>query len=169
VVSPSTGIVLNNEMDDFSSPGVPNTYGLAPSEVGPHRCRSPPHRMAQPRSAAAARGPRDVRTAASLVSPPHSTQETRTHNALNEVVAIFTTPYCEANYIAPRRRPLSSMSPTIVLDGTGTLFAVAGASGRALHTYCCQLHHTCLGCALDVLCGITQVVLGTKGLNYALK
>lgn len=66
VVSPSTGILLNNEMDDFSSPGVPNGYGLAPSE---------------------------------------------------------------ANYIAPRKRPLSSMSPTVVLDKDGRVFAVAGASG----------------------------------------
>jgi gamma-glutamyltranspeptidase/glutathione hydrolase/leukotriene-C4 hydrolase len=66
VVSPSTGILLNNEMDDFSSPGVSNGYGLAPSE---------------------------------------------------------------ANYIAPRKRPLSSMSPTVVLDKNGRVFAVAGASG----------------------------------------
>ena len=36
-ISESTGILLNNEMDDFSSPGVPNTYGLAPSEVGVRR------------------------------------------------------------------------------------------------------------------------------------
>jgi gamma-glutamyltranspeptidase len=114
VVSPSTGIVLNNEMDDFSSPGVRNHYGLAPSE---------------------------------------------------------------ANFIAPRKRPLSSMSPTIVIDessGTAKVFAVAGASGRALHTYCylgCALEGPwmCLACALDVLCGVTQLVSGTNGLNCSLK
>ncbi|QDZ21115.1 gamma-glutamyl transpeptidase [Chloropicon primus] len=33
LVSRSTGILLNNEMDDFSIPGQPNTYGLAPSEA----------------------------------------------------------------------------------------------------------------------------------------
>ena len=31
VVSPSTGIILNNQMDDFSTPGQPNVYGLPPS------------------------------------------------------------------------------------------------------------------------------------------
>ena len=62
----STGILLNNEMDDFSSPGEPNSYGLAPSE---------------------------------------------------------------ANFIAPGKRPLSSMSPTIVTDRDGKVWAVAGGSG----------------------------------------
>eukprot|EP00887_Chlorella_sp_A99_P000435 scaffold17.g435.t1 len=31
VVSPSTGLLLNNQMDDFSSPGQANVYGLVPS------------------------------------------------------------------------------------------------------------------------------------------
>ena len=65
VLSPSTGILLNNEMDDFSSPGQPNAYGLAPSQ---------------------------------------------------------------ANFIRPGKRPLSSMSPTVVLQD-GKLRAVLGASG----------------------------------------
>ncbi|KAK9819607.1 hypothetical protein WJX72_000222 [[Myrmecia] bisecta] len=31
VLSPSTGILLNNQMDDFSTPDQPNVYGLPPS------------------------------------------------------------------------------------------------------------------------------------------
>jgi gamma-glutamyltranspeptidase/glutathione hydrolase len=67
VVVPGTGIVLNNEMDDFSSqPGVPNAFGL----VG-----------------------------------------------------------AENNSIAPGKRPLSSMSPTIVLDGDKQPVLTVGAAG----------------------------------------
>lgn len=67
LVPPTVGIVLNDEMDDFSAaPGVPNAYGL----VG-----------------------------------------------------------TEANAIAPGKRPLSSMTPTVVLDPTGRVELVVGASG----------------------------------------
>lgn len=71
VVVPGTGVVLNNQMDDFAAqPGVPNTFGL----VG-----------------------------------------------------------AEANAVAAGKRPLSSMSPTIVLKGEGEdakpVLAVGGAGG----------------------------------------
>ncbi len=67
VVIPGTGVVMNNEMDDFSiSPGTPNAFGL----VG-----------------------------------------------------------AEANAIAPGKRPLSSMSPTIVTDGRGIPRMTCGAAG----------------------------------------
>jgi gamma-glutamyltranspeptidase/glutathione hydrolase/leukotriene-C4 hydrolase len=65
VLSASTGILLNDEMDDFSTPNSSNSYGLAPFE---------------------------------------------------------------ANYIAPYKRPLSSMAPTIVLHQDNVRL-VAGASG----------------------------------------
>ncbi|MEW5317524.1 MAG: hypothetical protein WDW38_008812 [Sanguina aurantia] len=65
VMSPSTGLLFNNQMDDFSKPGAPNGYGLAPAA---------------------------------------------------------------ANFIQPGKRPLSSMSPTIILLG-GKLRMVVGASG----------------------------------------
>jgi gamma-glutamyltranspeptidase/glutathione hydrolase len=67
VIVPGTGVVLNNEMDDFSSqPGVPNAFGL----IG----------------------------------------------AAN-------------NAIAAGKRPLSSMSPTIILDAEGSPVMTVGAAG----------------------------------------
>ena len=66
LVAEGTGILLNNELDDFSAkPGVPNAYGLIGGD---------------------------------------------------------------ANAVAPNKRPLSSMSPTIVL-AKGTPFLVTGSPG----------------------------------------
>ncbi|WP_410010443.1 gamma-glutamyltransferase [Phyllobacterium sp. A18/5-2] len=68
VVAPETGILLNNEMDDFTAkPGVPNLYGLVQGE---------------------------------------------------------------ANAIAPKKTPLSSMSPTII-SKDGKPFMVIGSPGGA--------------------------------------
>lgn len=67
VIVPGTGVVLNDEMDDFSIyPGMPNAFGL----VG-----------------------------------------------------------AENNSVAPGKRPLSSMSPTIVLDSSGKPVLTVGAAG----------------------------------------
>jgi gamma-glutamyltranspeptidase/glutathione hydrolase len=67
VIVPGTGVVLNNQMDDFSiAPGVPNAFKL----IG-----------------------------------------------------------AENNAIAPGKRPLSSMSPTIVLDRAGRPVLTVGAAG----------------------------------------
>jgi gamma-glutamyltranspeptidase/glutathione hydrolase len=67
LVAGKTGIVLNDEMDDFSlQPGVPNAFGLIGNEQ---------------------------------------------------------------NAVAPRKRPLSSMTPTIALDPAGGVRVVVGAAG----------------------------------------
>lgn len=67
VVASKSGILLNNQMDDFTTrPGQPNAFGLVQSE---------------------------------------------------------------ANAIAPGKRPLSSMTPTILTDAAGEPFLVVGASG----------------------------------------
>jgi gamma-glutamyltranspeptidase/glutathione hydrolase len=72
VVIPGTGIVLNNQMDDFSiQPGVRNAFGL----VG-----------------------------------------------------------AEANAVAPRKRPLSSMSPTLVLQNGRPVLSLGAAGGPTIIT-----------------------------------
>lgn len=62
----SSGVVLNNQMDDFSTPGSANIYGVAPSR---------------------------------------------------------------ANFIAPRKRPMSSMAPLVVVDRNGSCVLALGGSG----------------------------------------
>jgi gamma-glutamyltranspeptidase / glutathione hydrolase len=66
VMAPSSGIIMNNEMNDFSIPGFSNAFGYVPSP---------------------------------------------------------------ANFIRPGKRPLSSITPTIVEHGNGTLYFVTGAAG----------------------------------------
>lgn len=72
VVIPGTGVLMNNEMDDFSvQPGVPNAFKL----IG-----------------------------------------------------------AEANAIAPGKRPLSSMTPTLVIDGSKPIIALGAAGGPKIIT-----------------------------------
>jgi len=85
VIVPGTGVVLNNEMDDFAAaPGVPNVFGL----VG-----------------------------------------------------------AEANAVAPGKRPLSSMSPTVVLENGRPILTLGAAGGPTIITQVVQaiVHHLDLG------------------------
>ena len=88
VVVPGTGVLMNNQMDDFSArPGVPNSYGLVGSE---------------------------------------------------------------ANSIQPRKRPLSSMSPTIVLRDGKPVMSIGAAGGPMIITQVVQgiMNHLLLGDSL---------------------
>ncbi|KFB46133.1 hypothetical protein ZHAS_00014179 [Anopheles sinensis] len=89
--STSTGIVLNDEMDDFATPGLINGYGL---------------------------------------------------------------PASPANYIVPGKRPMSSMTPTIVTDDTGDVRIVVGsAGGSRITTATMQLivRHLMFGESLEAI------------------
>lgn len=80
VMVPETGVILNNEMNDFSIPGTTNAFGYAPAE---------------------------------------------------------------ANYIVPGKRPLSSISPTIVEYPGGGLFFISGSAGgsRIITATAQVIHH----------------------------
>ena len=88
VVIPGTGVLMNNQMDDFAAqPNVPNAYGLVGSE---------------------------------------------------------------ANSIQPKKRPLSSMSPTIVVRDGEPVMAIGAAGGPMIITQ------------------VTQGIINTIGLNQSL-
>lgn len=88
VVIPGTGIVMNNQMDDFSkSPGVPNAFGLIGNE---------------------------------------------------------------ANAIAPGKKPLSSMTPTIVLKQGKPLLALGASGGPRIITGTLQALLNVLDFGMDV-------------------
>lgn len=88
IVTPGTGIVLNNEMDDFAiAPGIPNFFGLVGNE---------------------------------------------------------------ANSIAPRKTPLSSMTPTIVTENNRLRLAVGAPGGSTIITQVLQIILNVLEHKMDV-------------------
>jgi len=89
ITLPGTGVILNNEMDDFSAqPGVPNVFGLIGSE---------------------------------------------------------------ANAITPGKRPLSSMSPTIVVKNGKPILLLGGAGGPT------------------IISGVLETIIGVTAFDLPLK
>lgn len=95
VVSPSTGILWNNQMDDFSIPGAANYFHLSPSPL---------------------------------------------------------------NYPAPFKRPLSSMSPSILIDSSsGKVKLIGGASGGPrIITATAQVILNVIGRGMDLLTAVVS-------------
>jgi gamma-glutamyltranspeptidase / glutathione hydrolase len=88
IVTPETGIILNNEMDDFAAaPGVPNAFGLVGNE---------------------------------------------------------------ANSIAPRKTPLSSMTPTIITENNRLRMVVGAPGGSTIITQVLQIILNVLEYKMDV-------------------
>lgn len=86
-ISPNTGVVLNNEMDDFSTPNTSNAFNLPPSVA----------------------------------------------NFIGSLAVGYPCVFLSYvlflhDLLAPGKRPLSSMSPTIVTQD-GNVYLVVGASG----------------------------------------
>lgn len=88
VMVPETGVIMNDEMNDFSLPNISNVFGYYPSP---------------------------------------------------------------ANYIKPRKRSMSSITPIMIEFANGTLFAVLGASGGS------RIITTVIQNALSILDGGTTV------------
>jgi gamma-glutamyltranspeptidase/glutathione hydrolase/leukotriene-C4 hydrolase len=101
VVSPSTGIIFNNQMDDFSIPNSANYFGLHPSPV---------------------------------------------------------------NYPEPGKRPLSSMSPSLVLDSSGSKVRLigGGSGGPRIITATVQVILNFIGLGMDLLSAVTEPRIHTQ-------
>ena len=96
VIIPGTGVIMNNEMDDFSiAPGVPNAFGLLGAE---------------------------------------------------------------ANAVAPGKRPLSSMSPTIVLRDGKPVLTIGAAGGPRIITQVLLgiIHHLDLSMRIDKALAVSR-------------
>lgn len=92
LMAPGTGVLLNDEMDDFvSAPGVPNAFGLIGGEE---------------------------------------------------------------NAVAPGKRPLSSMTPTLAVDGGRVVMVLGGPGGSRIITSVLQVAVNLLAVGLDVAAAV---------------
>jgi gamma-glutamyltranspeptidase / glutathione hydrolase len=85
VMVPETGVIMNNEMNDFSIPGY-----VSPGRSSCHRAL------------------------------------TNTRSSSSNAFGYIPSP---ANFIRPGKRPLSSISPTIIETAEGVLYYIIGSAG----------------------------------------
>ncbi|KAG7281784.1 hypothetical protein CRUP_037065 [Coryphaenoides rupestris] len=118
VMSKSTGIIFNDQMDDFGSPHITNGFGIPPS----------PSNFIQPGLATLEtddlegrrEGMRYNRLSVWILLQNGSLEGTKTETALIKILLLDLF-FC--------KRPLSSMCPAIIFDKNNKVKMVVGASG----------------------------------------
>ncbi|XP_035828134.1 scoloptoxin SSD14 [Aplysia californica] len=181
IVGETTGITYNDDMDDFSTPGIVNAFGVAPSSFNFIKPGKRPMSSMSPsiilddqgsvRLVIGSAGGTKITTTTTLVRIPtsifkiydvHLTYFAYMRDFLSvglllghrffgskivgETTGIiynsdmddFSTPgFVNAfgvppsyfNFIKPGKRPMSSMSPSIILDDQGSVWLIVGAAG----------------------------------------
>lgn len=151
-MSGSTGIIFNDEMDDFSSPYMSNGFGIPPS----------PNNFIQP-------GGPPLRSSALCFQI--AAADVGLINLKTEVMTVLQK---DEDACVAGKRPLSSMSPTIIFDKDNRVKMVVGASGGTKITTATALVSPppppLQGRSRALTrCSSPQVILNSLFFNYDLK
>ena len=125
-MSKSTGIILNDEMDDFSTPNLKNFFGVPPS---PHNFIKVINRHLTTTD--------DPRIASHFLQPFCFSHGLRSLSYVWPNLCPLHLKYFSVKdktlqfnpLFQGGKRPLSSMSPTVITDAKGSVRLVVGAAG----------------------------------------